>query len=123
MKNAVIAVMLSQKAQNPCAIGILAMTVKFKCCHLLPYESAEGVRAPRKRCPPVHLSRRGAVWNAWAERSRGRPGEKSIKPGAVFIGSWWKEALCVLQLQLQHAFLHHNLYVFYKPVIIDVLLF
>ena len=30
MKNAVIAVMLSQKPQNPCAARVLAMTVKIE---------------------------------------------------------------------------------------------
>jgi hypothetical protein len=33
VKNAVIAVMLSQKPQNPCAARVLAMTEKLKCCH------------------------------------------------------------------------------------------
>ena len=83
----------------------------------------KAVRAPPEN--DVHLSTcpaEGLCGMRGAERSRGRPGEKSIKTGAVFIGSWWKEALCLLQLQLQYAFLHHNLDVLYQPVVIDVLL-
>ena len=93
------------------------------CCHLLPYESAEGGEGPPEN--DVHLSTcpaEGLCGMRGAERSRGRPGEKSIKTGAVFIGSWWKEALCLLQLQLQHTVLHHNLDVLYQAVVIDILL-
>ena len=90
---------------------------------------------PIKRCPPVHLTSRGRRCGECAGQrgaggrlreaggGREKPGETKKNPGAAEYGSRWKDALCLLQFQLQYAFFDLNLYVLYKPVIIDVLLF
>jgi len=69
--------MSSQKGWKPWYIRVLAMTVKI---YMLSYavicftvcRRREVGNCPRKRCPPVHLSSRGAVWNARAVRDEKR---------------------------------------------------